>query len=126
MKKHLFPWLFSLALLSGLFTPSRAQSRQTDEDEIKVEFNERQLEKHLAQYSEQLDLSRRQQRKIAKIEKKFTKKEEKLAEEKGLKIGKKRTLQKQKAEALLSVLTDAQVEKLNQLAGKKSLFRRII
>jgi hypothetical protein len=35
-------------------------------------------------------------------------------------------LQKEKAEALLSVLTDEQIERLNQLAGRKGLFRRII
>lgn len=126
MKRNLLMLIVGLGILASNLIPVHAQSRKTNEDEIKVEFNERQLEKHLAQYSEQLDLSRRQLRKIAKIDKKFDKKENKLAQEKGLKLGKKRSLQKQKAEALLAVLTDAQVEKLNQLAGKKSLFRRVI
>jgi outer membrane biogenesis lipoprotein LolB len=126
MKKSPLLLAVVFCLLAACFSPASAQSRRGDDDEIKVEFNERQLEKHLAQYGEQLDLSRRQGRKIARIEKKYTKKENKLAEEKGLKLGRKRALQKEKAEALLSVLTDEQIERLNQLAGRKGLFRRII
>jgi len=126
MKKNPLLFFVTLCLLAGSLSPALAQSRKGEEDEIKVEFNERQLEKHLAQYGEQLDLSRRQGRKIARIERKYTKKESKLAEEKGLKLGRKRALQKEKAEALLSVLTDEQIERLNQLAGRKGFFRRII
>ena len=121
MKKSL--WL-SL-IVTGLFLSSCATTttptRDTDE-EIKVEFNERQLDKYLTQYADQLDLSRRQQRRIAKIEKKYGKNEEKLGT---LQIGQKRNLQKEKAEALLKILDDQQVEKLNELAGRKGLFKRI-
>lgn len=117
-------FLLSLAMM-GLFLSSCATSttpvRDTD-NEIKVEFNERQVDKYLTQYAEQLDLSRRQQRQIAKIEKKYVKKEDKLGT---LKIGQKRSLQKEKAEALLNILDDQQVEKLNELAGRKGFFKRI-
>ncbi len=126
MKKNPLLFFVTLCLLAGSLCPALAQSRKGEDDEIKVEFNERQLEKHLTQYGDQLDLSRRQGRKIARIEKKYDKKESKLADEKGLKLGRKRALQKEKAEALLSVLTDGQIERLNQLAGKKGFFRRII
>lgn len=118
-------WLTCLTLLTTGSFQTMAQSRESDK-EVTVEFNERQLEKHLSQYADQLDLNRRQQRKIARIQKRFEKKERSLAEEKGLKLGKKRALQKEKAEALLSVLNDGQIEKLNQLAGRKGLFKRMI
>lgn len=121
MKKS---FLLGLTVM-GLFLSSCATTttpvRDTD-DEIKVEFNERQLEKHLTQYADQLDLSRRQQRRIAKIEKKYDKREEKLGT---LQLMQKRNLQKEKAEALLNILDDQQIEKLNELAGRKGLFKRI-
>ena len=121
MKKSL---LLSLTIV-GLFLSSCATTmgpaRDTDE-EIKVEFNERQLDRHLTQYADQLDLSRRQKRQIAKIEKKYAKKGDKLGT---LQIGRKRNIQKEKAEALLNVLDDRQIEKLNELAGRKGLFKRI-
>jgi hypothetical protein len=124
MKSKLWIGLACLGLWIASPSASIAQSRQSA-GEVKVEFNERQLEKHLDQYADQLDLSRRQQRKITRIKKKYGKKEENLAEEKGLKLGKKRALQKQKAEALLSVLNDQQIEKLNTLAGRKGLFKKV-
>ncbi|MPR35656.1 hypothetical protein [Salmonirosea aquatica] len=121
MKKS---FLLSLTII-GLFLSSCATTTgpaRDTENEVKVEFNERQLEKHLTQYADQLDLSRRQQRRIAKIEKKYDKKGEKLGT---LQIGQKRNLQKEEAEALLNILDDRQIEKLNELAGRKGLFKRI-
>jgi hypothetical protein len=126
MKKNSFLFAVLFCLLAACFSPVSAQSRRGNDEDIRVEFNERQLEKYLTQYGDQLDLTRRQGRKIAKIEKKYAKKETKLAKEKGLKLGKKRAMQKEKAEALLSVLTDGQIERLNQLAGRKGLFRKMI
>lgn len=102
-----------------------SQNRGQD-TELTLDFNARQIDKYLVQYGDQLSLSRRQQKKLAKIEKKYVKKDNKLAEEKGIKIIKRRELQKEKAEQILSVLRDEQIEKLNQLVGKKGLFKRII
>jgi CBS-domain-containing membrane protein len=121
MKKS---FLLSLAIV-GLFLSSCATTTnpvRDTENEVKVEFNERQLDKYLTQYADQLDLSRRQQRRIAKIEKKYDKQEQKLGT---LQIGQKRNLQKEKAEALLNILDDQQIEKLNELAGRKGFFKRI-
>ena len=42
-----------------------------------------------------------------------------------LQVGQKRSLQKEKAEALLNILDDQQIEKLNELAGRKGFFKRI-
>lgn len=112
-------------LLSGLFLASCAQTNTPSRDtnqEIEVEFNERQLDKFVTQYAEQLDLSRRQQRRIAKLEKRYDKQQDKLGT---LQFGQKRNLQKEKAEDLLNILTDRQIEKLNELAGKKGLFRKV-
>ena len=112
-------------LLSGLLLASCAQtntpSRDTDQ-EIEVEFNERQLDKFVTQYAEQLDLSRRQQRRIAKLEKRYNKQKDKLGT---LQFGQKRNLQKEKAEDLLNILTDRQIERLNELTGKKGIFRKV-
>ncbi len=119
-KKILLP-----LLLSGLFLASCAQTNTPSRDtsqEIEVEFNERQLDKYVTQYADQLDLSRRQKRRIAKIEKRYGKQKDKLGT---LKFGQKRNLQKEKAEDLLNILTDRQVEKLNELAGKKGIFRKV-
>lgn len=121
MKKSFLLALTVMGLFLGSCANNNTPTRDTD-NEIKVEFNERQLDKYLTQYGEQLDLSRRQKRRIASIEKKYDKKEEKLGT---LKIGQKRNLQKEKAETLLNVLDDQQVEKLNELAGRKGLFKRI-
>ncbi|GHB73510.1 hypothetical protein [Persicitalea jodogahamensis] len=116
-KKNLFP-----LVLFGLFLASCAQTSVPANQEVEVEFNERQLDKYMAQYAEQLDLSRRQQRRIAKIEKRYGKQSDKIGT---LQFGQKRNLQKEKAEDLLNILTDRQIEKLNQLAGKKGLFRKL-
>lgn len=121
MKKYFLPGLILVGFLVSSCAPTSTPTRDTD-NEIKVEFNERQLDKHLSQYSEQLDLSRRQQRRIAKIEKKYDKKEKQLGM---LQVGQKRNLQKEKAEALLNILDDQQIEKLNELAGRKGFFKRI-
>ncbi len=121
MKKSI---LLSLVVM-GLFLSSCATTTnptRDPENEIKVEFNERQLDKHLTQYADQLDLSRRQQRRIVNIEKKYDKKEDKLGT---LQIVQKRNLQKEKAEALLNILDDQQIERLNELAGRKGFFKRI-
>ncbi|TDB65160.1 hypothetical protein [Arundinibacter roseus] len=125
MQKTIFLWAISLGLSVGFCSSVQAQNREV-ETEISLEFNERQLEKHLTTYKEQLNLSRRQERKIKAVQKRYTKKEEKLAQEKGLKLGQKRALQKEKAEALLFILDEEQIEKLNSLAGRKGLFKRII
>lgn len=120
--------VFCVALVGFLTvdtTSSFAQNRGQD-TELAIDFNARQLDKYLTQYGDQLDLSRRQAKKIASIEKRYDKKGNKIAEAKGIKIIKKRELQKEKSEQLLSVLRDEQIEKLNQLAGKKGLFRKII
>ena len=119
-RKTLLPFALCGLLLAGC-AQTNTPSRDTNQ-EIEVEFNERQLDKYLTQYAEQLDLSRRQQRRIGKVEKKYAKKEDKLGT---LQFGKKRNLQKEKAEATLNILDDSQVEKLNQLAGKKGFFRRV-
>jgi|GEM_PF-2299893 Spy/CpxP family protein refolding chaperone len=120
---------FVCTALLGLFalgtTSVSAQGRGQD-TELTVDFNARQLDKYLSQYGDQLDLSRRQQKKIVTIEKRYGKKENKLSEAKGIKIIKRRELQKEKSEQLLSVLRDEQIEKLNQLVGRKGLFRKII
>ncbi len=113
--------LLSFVLL-GLFLVGCAQTSTPVNQEIEVEFNERQLDKYLTQYAEQLDLSRRQQRRIAKIEKRYDKQSGKIGT---LQFGQKRNLQKDKAEDLLNILTDRQIEQLNQLAGKKGLFRKL-
>ena len=121
MKKSFWLGLTVMGLFLGSCATTPNPARDTD-NEIKVEFNERQLDKHLTQYAEQLDLSRRQKRQIAKIEKKYDKKGDKLGT---LQIGQKRNLQKEKAEALLNILDDQQIEKLNELAGRKGFFKRI-
>ena len=68
MKKYFLPGLILVGFLVSSCAPTTTPTHDTD-NEIKVEFNERQVDKHLSQYSEQLDLSRRQQRRIVKIEK---------------------------------------------------------
>lgn len=112
-------------VLSGLFLASCAQTNTPNRDtnqEIEVEFNERQLDKYVTQYAEQLDLTRRQKRRIAKLEKRYDKQKDKIGT---LQFGQKRNLQKEKAEDLLNILTDRQIDKLNELAGKKGIFRKV-
>lgn len=117
--KILFPFvLFTLLLTSCATTNTPDRSRDND-TEVEVNFSERQTEKYLTQYADQLDLSRRQQRRIAKIQKKYKKREDRLTT---LQFGKKRSMQKEKGEALLNILDADQVEKLNQLTGKRGLF----
>ncbi len=116
--------LFALftTLMTGCATTNTPDRGRETEAEVEVNFSERQTEKYLTQYADQLDLNRRQQRRIAKIQKKYAKREDKLTT---LQFSKKRALQKEKGEALLDVLDASQVEKLNQLAGKKGLFKKL-
>lgn len=118
--------ILSFALLtlfiSGCATTNTPDRGRETEAEVEVNFSERQTEKYLTQYADQLDLSKRQQRQFAKLKKKYGKKEDKLT---ALQIGKKRALQKEKGEALINILDASQIEKLNQLAGKKGLFKKL-
>lgn len=109
-------------IIAGCATINPPNRGRETETEVEVNFSERQTEKYLNQYVDQLDLSRRQQRQIAKVNKKYNKKADKLTT---LQIGKKRALQKEKGEALLNILEAIQVEKLNQLTGKKGLFKKL-
>lgn len=121
MKKSLWLSLTAMGLFLSSCATATHPARDTD-TEIRAEFNERQIEKHLTRYADELDLSRRQQRRIGKIQKKYDKKSKKLGT---LQLGQKRNLQQEKAEALLNILDDRQIEKLNELAGRKGLFKRI-
>lgn len=122
MKKSLiFLGILTSLFFTGCATTSNS-SWQDDEKNETSKLNNRQLEKNINRYSSQLELTKRQVKQLDKIEKRYAKKEKRLVS-KGGKRTAVRELQEVKREAMLDVLTTAQLQKLEKLTGKKRLFR---
>lgn len=122
MKKSLiFLGILTSLFFTGCATTSNS-SWQDDEKNETSKLNNRQLEKNINRYASQLDLTKRQVKQLDKIEKRYAKKEKRLVS-KGGKRTAVRELQEVKREAMLDVLTTAQLQKLEKLTGRKRLFR---
>ncbi|HEV7348729.1 hypothetical protein [Telluribacter sp.] len=106
-------------------SPTVANNPNDDRSRTEAQLNNRRLENNLERYAEELDLSKRQMRKLSQIERKYDRKERRMASKNGNKRRAKRQLQEQKNDELLSVLNRDQQQRLQELSGnRRSIFRK--
>lgn len=118
--------LLSLALF-GLLIASCSTSRnagtvrtedQNEERYVNSKLNNKRLEKNLAKFSQELNLSKRQQKDLKRIDRRYARKERRLSRRDETKKRDIRQLASEKREEMLYVLTPEQQQKLEALVKK--------
>ncbi|WP_247231870.1 hypothetical protein [Telluribacter sp. SYSU D00476] len=125
--KNIAMLLMAVGLMVSSCTTSSptVATDQNDRTQTEEQLNNRRLERNLERYAEELDLSKRQVRRLKQIERKYDRKERRLANKSGNKRRAKRELQEQKNSELLSVLNTDQQEKLKDLSNtRRPLFKK--
>ena len=114
-------------LLSGLLFTGCATSNTsaTRDDSFRDEqpvanskLNNRKLEKNLGRFKEELNLTKRQQKQLKKIDKRYARLDRKLSKNENAKRRDHRELDSQKREEILEVLTSEQQQKLEAMVKK--------
>jgi Spy/CpxP family protein refolding chaperone len=123
MKKALI-FLFAASLFfTGCATSSntastRADASRYEEPVANSKLNNRRLEKNLDKFSQELNLTKRQQKDLNRIDRRYARKERKLSRRDGTKKRDLRQLASEKREEILYVLTPEQQQKLETLVKK--------
>ncbi|MCE7043936.1 hypothetical protein [Dyadobacter sp. CY312] len=99
-------------------TSSRDDSERYEEPVANSKLNNKRLEKNLGRFSEELNLSKRQQKQLKKIDKRYARLDRKLSRNENSKRRDHRELASQKREEILEVLTSEQQQKLESLVKK--------
>ena len=114
-------------LLSGLLftgcatsnTSAKNDDSYRDEQPVaNSKLNNRRLEKNLGRFSEELNLTKRQQKQLKKIDKRYARLDRKLSRNENAKRRDHRELASQKREEILEVLTSEQQQKLEAMVKK--------
>ena len=129
--KRILTLLFALGLLlGGLATSdSFAQSRrsdgrrsdeayQNDDPAANSKLNNRRLEKNMDKYADQLQLSKRQQKQLKKIDRRYARTERKMKRRGDNKRSDRKRLAEEKRIEMISVLTPDQQQTLEALSKK--------
>ncbi len=122
-KKYLLAGLVILTAGGGVVHAQRAQSEELafserEQHSKPVRLNNKQFEKNLEKYAAELELRSRQIRKLTAIDRKFDRRERKLARKSGTKRKHLRALQETKRKQMIKVLTYEQQRKLESLSKK--------
>lgn len=116
-------------MMSSLFFASCATSNtasNSDNDEAyrneetvtNTKLNNRRLEKNLAKFSDELDLSKRQQKQLKKIDRRYSRLKRKLSRNDDSKRSDRKRLSEEKRQEIIEVLTPEQQQTLQALAKK--------
>ncbi len=132
--KRILTLIFALGLLFGSLATSSsfAQSRrgghqedayQNDDPATNSKLNNRRLEKNMDKYADQLQLSKRQQKQLRKIDRRYARMERKMNRRSDTKRGSERRrdrkrLAEEKRIEMISVLTPDQQQTLEALSKK--------
>ena len=124
MRKVLMLFLMLPALLfmscATSNTSSKDDSSRYEEPVANSKLNNRKLEKNLDRFSEELNLTKRQQKDLKKIDKRYARLDRKLSRRDGTKRRDHKELATQKRQEILEVLTNEQQQKLEALVKKGS------
>jgi len=124
MKKILMLFFSLGLLLGGLATSdSFGQSRRRDEvyqndDPANSKLNNRRLEKNMDKYADQLQLSKRQQKQLKKIDRRYARMERKMRRRGDNKRSDRKRLAEEKRLEVIEVLTPDQQQTLEALSKK--------
>jgi Spy/CpxP family protein refolding chaperone len=110
--------VFTGCATSNMTSSSNADRQQYEEPVASAKLNNKRLEKNLAKFSQELNLSKRQQKDLKKIEKRYARKERRLSRKDGTKKRHLRQLASEKREEMLYVLTKEQQQTLEALVKK--------
>lgn len=124
MKKAL-TLLFALGLLLGSLAASSsfAQSRrgddtfQNDDPAANSKLNNRRLEKNMDKYADQLHLTKRQQKQLKKIDRRYARMERKMKRRGDTRRDRKRLAEEKRIE-IIEILTPDQQQTLETLSRK--------
>lgn len=100
------------------YSPSRDDTYQSEETTSKSKLNNRRLEKNLDKFAAELDLTRRQQKQLRKIDRRYARIERKLSRRDDTKRRDKKRLAEEKRIEIIEVLSSEQQEKLETLMKK--------
>ncbi|WP_084165764.1 hypothetical protein [Dyadobacter crusticola] len=125
MKKVFLLCLIALSVWSaGNITPAHAQvfgkkeSLRTDDEVTNSKLNNKRLEKNLDRFASELELSKRQQKQLKKIDRRYGRMERKLSRRDGTKRRDKKMLAQEKRNEIIEVLTPEQQQRLEALSKK--------
>jgi Spy/CpxP family protein refolding chaperone len=125
MKKSLMLCFVVVGLwFSGFATSNTANSRddnetyRTEEQLANSKLNNRRLEKNMDRFAKELDLSKRQQKQLKKIDKRYARLERKLSRRDDTRRSDKKRLAEEKRLEIIDILTPEQEQTLQALAKK--------
>lgn len=133
--KRILTLLFALGLLLGSFANSTsfAQSRRNDDrrsddrsnddgfrndDATNSKLNNRRLEKNMDKYADQLQLTKRQQKQLKKIDRRYARMERKMKRRGDNKRSDRKRLAEEKRIEIIEILTPDQQQTLEALSKK--------
>lgn len=99
-------------------TASKDDSSRYDEPVANSKLNNKRLEKNMDKFSEELNLSKRQQKELKRIDKRYARLDRKLSRRDGTKKKDHRELAEQKRQEIIEVLNTDQQQKLEALTKK--------
>lgn len=115
-----FSGLFFVTLLTAPLTGSGQlfyeKERQTSEEIRPIRLNNKNFQKNLEKYGHELELTPKQIKKLNRIERKYTRREARMARKPSTKKRHLRGLQKTKREQMIAVLSYEQQQKLQRLS----------
>jgi len=125
MKKFLTLGMIAITLfLNGCATSNTANTADNDEAYRSEEpvtnskLNNRRLEKNLDRFADELNLSKRQQKQLKKIDRRYARMDRKLSRNDEAKRRDHKRLAEEKRQEIIEVLTPAQQETSQALAKK--------
>lgn len=123
--QFLVKFLFAFAIVSTLLVTSCAPSSYQQTANSKEEYEEvdglntRRLEKNIDKYADEIGLTNKQVKSLKRIERRYAKKGRKLKSKGNATRKNVKNLQEEKREVMLSVLTNQQQKKLQELTKAK-------
>jgi len=94
------------------------ETYRTEETAANSKLNNRRLEKNMSRFSEELDLSKRQQKQLKKIDRRYARMERKLSRNEDAKRRDRKRLAEEKRQEMIAILTAEQQQKLESLSKK--------
>ncbi|KAA6440393.1 hypothetical protein FEM33_07270 [Dyadobacter flavalbus] len=124
MKKSLMLYfLFAALCFTSCATSNTSrndddETYRTEETAVNSKLNNRRPEKNMSRFSEELDLSKRQQKQLKKIDRRYARMERKLSRNDDAKRRDRKRLAEEKRQEMIEVLTAEQQQKLESLSKK--------
>jgi Spy/CpxP family protein refolding chaperone len=111
-------WFTGCATSQTATSVNQDEDYRTEETVANSKLNNRRLEKNMDKFAEELHLTKRQQKQLKKIDKRYARLERKLSRRDDTKRSDKKRLAEEKRLEIIEVLTPDQQQTLQALAKK--------